>query len=295
MTLADLFALQPAIFSGLVGLLGLLVGSFLNVVIHRLPIMLERSWQAQARDILAADGAPAAGPEPTEVYNLVAPRSGCPGCGAPIKAWQNIPVLSYLLLKGKCAACGIAISPRYPLVEATTAALSVLVAWHFGYSLETLAALILTWALIALTVIDLDHQLLPDSITLPLLWLGIFFSLLGTSFTDLNSAVIGAIAGYLSLWSIFHLFKLVTGKEGMGYGDFKLLGALGAWLGWQMLPVIIILSAAVGAVTGISMILVGGRDSQRPMPFGPFLAAAGFIALLWGAKLTSAYQQAAGF
>jgi leader peptidase (prepilin peptidase)/N-methyltransferase len=278
-----------------VGLIGLLIGSFLNVVIHRLPIMLERGWQAQAREILAAEGTAAAGPEPTEIYNLIAPRSGCPGCGAPIKAWQNIPVLSYLLLKGKCAACGVAISMRYPLVEAITAALSALVAWHFGYSLETVAALILTWALIVLTVIDLDHQLLPDSITLPLLWLGILFALLGTTFTDLNSAVIGAIAGYLILWSIFHLFKLVTGKEGMGYGDFKLLGALGAWLGWQMLPVIIILSAAVGAITGISMILVGGRDSQRPIPFGPFLAAAGFIALLWGAQLTGAYQQAAGF
>jgi leader peptidase (prepilin peptidase)/N-methyltransferase len=278
-----------------VGLIGLLIGSFLNVVIHRLPIMLERGWQAQAREILAAEGTAAAGPEPTEIYNLIAPRSGCPGCGAPIKAWQNIPVLSYLLLKGKCAACGVAISMRYPLVEAITAALSALVAWHFGYSLETMAALILTWALIVLTVIDLDHQLLPDSITLPLLWLGILFALLGTTFTDLNSAVIGAIAGYLILWSIFHLFKLVTGKEGMGYGDFKLLGALGAWLGWQMLPVIIILSAAVGAITGIGMILVGGRDSQRPIPFGPFLAAAGFIALLWGAQLTGAYQQAAGF
>jgi leader peptidase (prepilin peptidase)/N-methyltransferase len=274
---------------------GLMVGSFLNVVIHRLPIMLERSWQAQAREVLTSDGAAAAlGPDSGDAYNLITPRSACPGCGAQIKAWQNIPVLSYLFLRGRCAACGTSIGVRYPIVEVTTAVLSALVAWRFGYSLETLGALLLTWSLIALTVIDLDHQLLPDAITLPLLWLGLAFALQGLAFTDLRAAVIGAMAGYLSLWCVYHLFKLLTGKEGMGYGDFKLLGALGAWLGWQMLPVIIILSAVVGAVTGIAMILIAGRDSQRPMPFGPFLAAAGFVALLWGPELVGGYRQITG-
>ena len=287
---------QPAVFAGTIGLLGLMIGSFLNVVIHRLPIMLERSWQAQARDVLAGeDGTAALTAESADTYNLVTPRSACPACGAQIKAWQNVPVLSYLFLRGRCAGCGAAIGIRYPVVETVTAVLSALVAWHFGYSLEAAGALILTWSLIALTVIDLDHQLLPDSITLPLLWLGLIFALQGAAFTDLRSAVIGAMAGYLCLWSIYHVFKLVTGKEGMGYGDFKLLGALGAWLGWQMLPVVIILSALVGAVVGIAMIVFGGRDSQRPMPFGPFLAAAGFVALLWGDALTRAYRQMAGF
>jgi leader peptidase (prepilin peptidase)/N-methyltransferase len=264
-------------------------------VIYRLPIMLERSWQAQAREVLTSDGAAAAlGPDSGDAYNLITPRSACPGCGAQIKAWQNIPVLSYLFLRGRCAACGTSIGVRYPIVEVTTAVLSALVAWRFGYSLETLGALLLTWSLIALTVIDLDHQLLPDAITLPLLWLGLAFALQGLAFTDLRAAVIGAMAGYLSLWCVYHLFKLLTGKEGMGYGDFKLLGALGAWLGWQMLPVIIILSAVVGAVTGIAMILIAGRDSQRPMPFGPFLAAAGFVALLWGPELVGGYRQITG-
>ena len=289
--------MQPVFFAGLIALLGLVIGSFLNVVIHRLPIMLERSWQAQAREVLAGDGGAAAlGPDAADTtYNLVRPRSACPGCGAQIKAWQNIPVLSYLILRGRCSACGMAIGVRYPVVEIATAVLSAMVAWRFGYTLETVGALLLTWSLVALTVIDLDHQLLPDSITLPLLWLGLIFALQGAAFTDLRSAVIGAMAGYLSLWSVYHLFKLLTGKEGMGYGDFKLLGALGAWLGWQMLPVIIILSALVGAVTGIAMILLAGRDSQRPIPFGPFLAAAGFVALLWGPQLADAYRQLAGF
>jgi leader peptidase (prepilin peptidase)/N-methyltransferase len=205
-----------------------------------------------------------------------------------------VPLLSYLFLRGRCAACGASIGVRYPLVETATAVLSALVAWRFGYGLELAGALPLTWSLIALTVIDLDHQLLPDAITLPLLWLGLGFALLGAGFTDLHSAVIGAMAGYLVLWSVYHLFKLVTGKEGMGFGDFKLLGALGAWLGWQMLPVVIILSAVVGALTGVAMILLAGRDSQRPIPFGPFLAAAGFVALLWGPERLSGYLQIAG-
>ena len=258
--------------------------------------MLERSWQEQAREVLAGDdGAATVSADPAPAYNLVKPGSACPACGSPIKAWHNIPVLSYLLLRGRCAGCGTAIGMRYPVVEIVTAALSGLVAWRFGFGLEAAGALLLTWSLVALTVIDLDHQLLPDSITLPVLWLGLFFALQGAEFTDLRSAVIGAMAGYLSLWSIYHLFKLVTGKEGMGFGDFKLLGALGAWLGWQMLPVIIILSALVGAGVGIAMIVLAGRDSQRPMPFGPFLAAAGYVAMLWGPELVAAYRQLAGF
>jgi leader peptidase (prepilin peptidase)/N-methyltransferase len=281
---------------GATTLLSMLVGSFLNVVIHRLPVMLERSWQSQARDILAGDdGSATLVSDAPAAYNLLTPRSACPACGAPIRAWQNIPVFSYLLLRGRCAGCGKGISIRYPIVELVTALLSGLVAWQLGFGLQTVGALLLTWSLVALTMIDLDHQLLPDSITLPLLWLGLFFALQGAAFADLPSAVIGVMVGYLSLWSVYHLFKLVTGKEGMGFGDFKLLGALGAWLGWQMLPLIIVLSALVGAIVGIAMIALAGRDSQRPIPFGPFLAAAGFIAMLWGPQLVGAYRQLAGF
>ncbi|MDJ0929180.1 MAG: A24 family peptidase [Gammaproteobacteria bacterium] len=277
---------------GAVALLGLVVGSFLNVVIYRLPIMLDRDWRRQAREHLSL-------PEPADAeqarFNLVTPRSSCPGCGTPVKAWQNIPVVSYLLLRGSCAACGMRISPRYPIIEALTGLFSALIAWQFGYGMACAAALVLTWSLIALAVIDLDHQILPDIITLPLLWLGLFFALSSdAAFTDLRGAVIGALAGYLSLWSVYHLFRLVTGKEGMGYGDFKLFAALGAWLGWQMLPVIILLSALVGALTGIALIVIRGRDRQLPIPFGPFLAAAGFVALLWGPQIVSAYLGRAG-
>jgi len=280
-------------------LLGLLVGSFLNVVIYRLPIMLERDWRRQCRELLTADDAtetatPQSEEPPEEPFNLVEPRSRCPQCGTMITAWQNIPVISWLVLGGKCGHCRNPIPARYPLIEIITGLLSGVMIWRFGVTLEGGATLILLWSLIVLTMIDIDHQLLPDNITYPLLWLGLAFSLFHQPgsilpFPDSNSSVIGAIVGYLSLWSVFWVFKLATGKEGMGYGDFKLLAALGAWLGWQMLPLIIMLSAAVGAVTGIGMILLLGRDRQIPIPFGPYLAGAGLIALLWGQPIIDAY------
>jgi leader peptidase (prepilin peptidase)/N-methyltransferase len=278
-------------------LLGLVVGSFLNVVIYRLPLMLEREWRRESRAMLSPgepaedDGAP---------FDLVRPRSACPACKAQIKARHNVPVLSYLWLRGRCASCGTPIPVRYPLVEAFTAVVSALVVLRFGASPEGAAALLLAWSLIALAVIDLDHQILPDVITLPLLWLGVIVALFGDEIggfrvlADLRGSVIGAVGGYISLWLVYHAFRLVTGKEGMGYGDFKLLGALGAWLGWQSLPLVILLSALVGAVTGIALIVVRGRDRQLPLPFGPFLAAAGFVALLWGQPLTEAYRRVSG-
>ncbi len=261
--------------------------------------MMQREWQSQAHDILHGDGEKSQ-QEKAPPYNLVTPRSCCPACDAPITAWQNIPLVSYALLKGRCASCGTAIPARYPLIELICGALSAILAWRFGFSTECLAALVLCWSLLALAVIDLDHQLLPDSITLPLLWAGLVFSLFSAPVADIDlfpdprSSIIGAVAGYLSLWSIYHLFRLITGKEGMGYGDFKLFGALGAWLGWQMLPLIILMSAAVGAVVGIAMILFGGHQRQVPIPFGPYLAAAGVVALLWGPQLMSAYLKASG-
>ena len=280
-------------------LLGLLVGSFLNVVIYRLPIMMEREWRAQCQELLAGDGNTEAGGEPREIFNLVQPRSRCPECGAPVRAWQNIPVVSWLLLGGRCASCKASISARYPSIELLTGILSGLVVWRFGISLETGAAMLLLWSLIALTMIDIDQQLLPDSITLPLLWLGIAVSLFHSTasalpFADLKSSVIGAMLGYSTLWCVYWLFRLLTGKEGMGYGDFKLLAALGAWLGWQMLPLVILLSALTGAVTGVAMILLLGRDRQLPIPFGPYLAVAGLIALLWGPQINSAYLHFTG-
>lgn len=288
MTLAQLFATYPLalLLSALV--LGLLVGSFLNVVIHRLPIMMERRWRAQSEEL--------AGNAITEqpAYNLTVPRSQCPHCQHQLSALENIPLLSFLCQKGKCRGCGNRISMRYPLVELLTGALSVAIAWHFGFSYAALGALLFTWALIALTFIDYDHQLLPDDITLPLLWLGLCFNLSGT-FTPLSSAVIGAIAGYVSLWLVFHAFKLITGREGMGYGDFKLFAAFGAWLGWQQLPLIILLSSLIGAIVGVGAILLLGRDRQLPIPFGPFLCAAGWVALLWGDNITRAYLQFARF
>jgi leader peptidase (prepilin peptidase)/N-methyltransferase len=265
------------------GVLGLCVGSFLNVVIHRLPKMMERDWQMQCAELRGEDASTAA------KLNLAQPASRCPNCGHRISPLENIPVFSYLLiLKGKCAGCGTPISIRYPLVEALSALLSAFVVWHFGQTPQALGALLLVWALIALTFIDLDTQLLPDSITLPLLWLGLAFNLHDT-FTDLPTAVIGAMTGYLALWSVFWLFKLATGKEGMGYGDFKLLAALGAWLGWQMLPAIILLSSIVGAAVGITLIVVARHGRNVPIPFGPYLAAAGLIALFWGKTLTEGY------
>jgi len=265
--------------------LGLLVGSFLNVVIYRTPVILDRQWRRQCEE-LAGREAPA---EPR--FNLVVPRSACPACKTQIKAIHNVPVLSWLALRGKCADCGAKISARYPLVELLTALLTAAVAWKFAsLGLASMgAAIVLTWFLISLTFIDFDTQLLPDSLTLPLLWLGLFASVMGYTGVAPREAIIGALAGYLSLWSVYHLFRLATGKEGMGYGDFKLLASLGAWLGWQMLLPIILLSALVGAVTGITLIVVRGRDRNIPIPFGPFLAAAGWIALMWGPQIVSGY------
>lgn len=270
--------------TAIVGLLGLCIGSFLNVVIHRLPKMLEQEWHAQCADLRGEIPPPA-----SEALTLSTPRSRCPACGHQISVLENIPLISYLLiLKGKCAGCGAGISPRYPIVEAATGLLSAYTAWHFGPTLAMVGALLLVWSLIALAAIDLDTQLLPDSITLPLLWLGIAFNLAG-AFVDLPTSIIGAMAGYLALWSVYWLFKLTTGKEGMGYGDFKLLAALGAWLGWQMLPAIILLSSVVGAIVGISLIVAARHGRNVPIPFGPYLAAAGVIALFWGPQLTNHY------
>ncbi|RMG31866.1 MAG: prepilin peptidase [Gammaproteobacteria bacterium] len=270
-------------------LVGLLVGSFLNVVAHRLPIMLEREWRRQCRELLAGEeGAPSAPADERETFNLVTPRSRCPRCGHRIRAHENLPVLSWLFLKGRCSACGGRISLRYPLVEALTALLSGVLAWHYGWGAPLAGALLFTWFLIPLTLIDLDHKLLPDGLTLPLLWAGLLASLVPL-FVDARTAILGAAAGYLSLWSVYHLFRLVTGREGMGYGDFKLLAALGAWLGWKPLPVVLLGASFVGAVTGITLILVQGRDRHTPIPFGPYLAAAGWIALLWGDRILDAW------
>ena len=274
--------LEPALFTGLVFLLGLAVGSFLNVVIHRLPRMLEADWQAQCAELggETIEAAPA--------YNLSTPRSACPSCGHQITPLENIPVLSWLFLRGRCSACGTHISVRYPMVELLTAVLSAAVAWKFGFGALTAGAILLVWALIALAFIDLDTTLLPDDITLPLLWLGLLFNLFDV-FTNLQSAVIGAMAGYLFLWSVYWLFKLATGKEGMGYGDFKLLAAMGAWLGWEMLPVTILLSSAVGAAVGIAMVVFVKHDRRIPIPFGPYLAGGGVVALFFGAPIMQAY------
>jgi leader peptidase (prepilin peptidase)/N-methyltransferase len=277
-------------------ILGLLVGSFLNVVAYRLPIMLQLAWRAQCDEIAHE---PPGTTVPVGPFNLWGPRSACPQCGTPIAARHNVPVLSYLWLKGRCAHCRTAISKRYPLLEGFTAILSLIVALRFGFGWETALALPFTWALIALAAIDLEHQLLPDAITLPLLWVGIAVSLLPTPdaaplFASLEASVLGAMAGYLCLWSVYQLFKLVTGKEGMGYGDFKLLAALGAWMGWQALPLIIIVSAGVGAIVGGLALAASGRSRATPIPFGPFLAAAGWIALLWGSELTGLYLSWAG-
>ena len=273
---------SPGGLVAVAGLLGLCVGSFLNVVIHRLPKMMEQEWHAQCAELRGETASTAAD------LTLARPRSRCPSCGHQITALENIPLVSYMLLRGKCSNCATPISPRYPAVEALTALLSAYAAWHFGPTLQTVGALLLIWALIALTVIDFDTQLLPDSITLPLLWFGLAFNLFG-AYADLPSAVIGAMLGYLSLWSVFWLFKLATGKEGMGYGDFKLLAALGAWLGWQLLPVIVLLSSVVGAAIGIGLIVASRHGRNTPIPFGPYLAIAGLIALFWGARLTRAY------
>ncbi|MGY8818879.1 MAG: prepilin peptidase [Pseudomonadales bacterium] len=268
--------------------LGLLVGSFLNVVIHRLPIMMQRDWRAQAREYLDLPI------EPTATFNLVLPNSHCPQCDHEIRPWENIPLVSWLALRGKCSSCRAPISSRYPLVELLCGVLSGYVAWHFGFSWQAGAMLLLTWGLLAMSMIDVDHQLLPDSLVLPLLWLGLIVNYFGL-FAPLPDAVWGAVAGYLCLWSVYWLFKLVTGKEGMGYGDFKLLAMLGAWGGWQVLPLTILLSSVVGAVLGTIMLRMQKADSGTTIPFGPYLAIAGWVALLWGDQITSAYLQFARF
>ena len=273
-------------------LLGLSLGSFINVVAYRLPVMMERDWRRQCQEILQPETAETEAAD-EETFNLSRPRSRCPKCGHGITALENIPLLSYLLLRGRCSACGEAISPRYPIVEAVTGILSLVVAWRFGVSWQTVAALPLTWALIALSLIDFDHKLLPDNIVLPFVWLGLLLSL-GGVFAASDAAIVGAVAGYLALWSVFQVFKLITGKEGMGYGDFKLLALFGAWLGWQYLIQIILLSSLVGALVGIAMILFLGRDRSIPIPFGPYLAAAGWISLLWGETINRLYLNWAG-
>lgn len=273
-----------------VTLLGLSVGSFLNVVVYRLPVMMERDWKKQCRELLELAEEDDESQEP---FNLIHPRSRCPHCGHQIKALENIPILSYLVLRGRCSRCGASISLRYPMVELITAVLSFVVAWRFGFSWQTAALLPLTWALIALSLIDFDHKLLPDNIIFPFLWGGLILSLFGI-FTDPESAIIGAAAGYLSLWGIFQLFKILTGKEGMGYGDFKLLALFGAWHGWQYLLQIVLLSSLVGAVIGILLVLLRGHDRSIPIPFGPYLATAGWISLLWGKEINIVYLQLAG-
>ena len=279
---------DPAFFTLTCTALGLIVGSFLNVVILRLPRMMEQGWQRDCCEVLDQ---PAPVQEP---ISLSHPGSHCPGCGVAIKPWQNIPVISWLVLRGRCAQCGMGISVRYPAVELTTGVLSGLVAWQFGFGIEALSALALIWMLVALAGIDIDTQLLPDSITLPLLWLGLAVNLFAV-WTPLSSAVIGAMLGYGSLWSVYWLFKLVTGKEGMGYGDFKLLGALGAWFGWQAVPLMILLSSFVGAALGIAILLSKRQGRDTPMPFGPYLAGAGLLTLFFGDTLITEYLQLVAF
>ena len=288
-----LLAESPVTFVALAFVFSLLVGSFLNVVIYRLPVMMEKAWRAEAEEILAEP----ADDLPEGRFDLVQPRSRCRSCGTQITAMQNIPVISYLILGGKCAHCGTRISARYPAVELLTAVLSAVVAFRFGLGAEAAVGIAITWVLVAISVIDIDHQIIPDSMALPLLWAGLIASLFHpvagaeSLFIDPKTSIVGAAVGYLSLWSVYHLFKLITGKEGMGHGDFKLLGAFGAWLGWQMLPLIILLSAVVGAIIGIGMIALRGHDRNIPIPFGPYLAAAGWIAMLYGEQIVTSYLQ----
>ena len=274
---------EPIALITVVSIFGLIVGSFLNVVIHRLPLMMEREWREQCHEFLGLPVEPS-GPS----WNLIVPRSHCPKCGHSISALENIPILSYLWQKGRCTACQQAISIRYPLIELISGILAAITAWHFGWGWSLLGALIFTWALIAASAIDFDHQLLPDDIILPLLWLGIFCNIFEL-YTSLRESVLGAMAGYLILWSIYWAFKLVVGKEGMGRGDFKLLAMLGAWAGWLYLPLIILISSLVGAIVGVSLIIWRGHDRNTPIPFGPYLATAGWLSLLWGYPLTQFY------
>jgi len=289
--MADLFTQSPAVFIAVVFAFALIIGSFLNVVIYRLPIMMLREWREQCAEISSTPAADL----PEGSFNIIVPRSHCPSCGKAIMTWQNIPVLSYLLLGRKCASCKQKISARYPLIEMLTAVLAAVCAWHFGFGWEAFMAMGLSCVLVSISMIDFDHQIIPDSIVLPMIWVGLTMSLFHpmvgaeTLFISPQDSIVGAMAGYLSLWSVYQLFKMVTGKEGMGYGDFKLLAALGAWLGWQALPVLIMMSAVVGAVIGIAMIVFRGRDRQLPIPFGPYLAAAGWITMLYGEAITNTY------
>lgn len=297
MGILELLQTYPAAFISTCLILGLMVGSFLNVVIHRLPKMLELGWREQCAELSRSDERESnlaitshipIAIAPTPPYNLVMPRSACPHCKHAITATENIPIISYLLLRGKCKGCGARISPRYPIVEAVSGTLCAFAAAHFGYGIAAVGAILLIWVLLALTAIDFDTMLLPDDITLPLVWAGLLFNLFGI-FTDLHSAVIGAVTGYLVLWGVYWLFKLTTGREGMGYGDFKLLAALGAWFGWQLLPLILVLSSLVGALIGISLIVLFKHGRNIPIPFGPYLAGGGLIALFWGQTLTHEY------
>jgi leader peptidase (prepilin peptidase)/N-methyltransferase len=284
----EIFEAWPLALLVVAGLLGLVVGSFLNVVAYRLPVMMERAWRAQCEELKTQPFTPPAHIAGSKRFDLWWPPSACPGCGKPIAAQHNVPVVGFLWLRGKCAGCGTRISPRYPIVEAFAALLAVVVALVFGATPQTAAALVFAWTLLALTLIDLDTKMLPDSLTLPLLWAGLLVNVPGW-FAPLSASVLGAAAGYLTLWSIYHLYKLVTGQEGMGAGDFKLLAALGAWVGWQLLPVVILLSAVVGSIVGGTLILFFGRSAKTQIPFGPYLAGAGFIALLWGDRLVDLY------
>ncbi len=288
---------NPEYFTGVIFLFGLMFGSFFNVVIYRVPVMMQLEWLENCRDFIKEmfgklpkelEAHPESLPKPP--FNIAKPDSTCPHCGHKIRWYENVPLASYVALKGKCSSCKNTISLRYPIIELVTALLSGFAAWKFGFGWETAAALAFTWALICLTMIDFDHKLLPDQITLPLMWLGLLLNIQGM-FASLEDAVIGAVAGYMCLWSLYWAFKLLTGKEGMGYGDFKLLAALGAWMGWQYLLLILVLSSMVGAVVGVSLIVIKGRDKNIPIPFGPYLAAAGWIAFFWGEAILRQYQR----
>ena len=294
MSLLHVLQNQAAMLAAVCALIGLIVGSFLNVVIHRLPKMLERDWDGQAAELLEqknlADVAKKLRSADSARYNLMTPASACPHCSHKIRAYENIPIISYVFLRGRCSSCKTPISIRYPIIEAISGVLAAYIGWRFGFTLAMAAALVFAWSLVALTAIDIDTQLLPDDITLPLLWVGLLVNL-NNGFTPLPLAVIGAVAGYLSLWSVYWLFKLTTGKEGMGYGDFKLLAAIGAWLGWKMLPIVILLSSLVGAIVGIALIVFTRHGRNTPIPFGPYLAAAGLMALFWGETINRTYLQ----
>jgi leader peptidase (prepilin peptidase)/N-methyltransferase len=288
MPLNDILTLYPLAFMIAAMLIGLLIGSFLNVVVWRLPKMLDREWREEAREVLGLPGE-----TPLPAFNLMLPHSQCPHCGHRIRAWENIPLLSYLFLRGRCSNCTAAISKRYPLTELACGLLSAFIAWHFGFGWQACMALLLSWGLLTMSLIDAEHQLLPDVLVLPLIWLGLIVNSFGL-FVSLHEALWGAVAGYMALWSVFWLFKLITGKDGMGHGDFKLLAMFGAWGGWQILPLTILLSSMVGAVVGVIFLRLRNAKTSTPIPFGPFLAIAGWIALLWGGQITNFYWQFVG-